>query len=211
MNLASTSEAEVEELTKELFSEAKRVLEEEPVLQNLLNFTVLAKGCDGSSGSLVDALAHTVCYRLLLKSPQMSGSTGPPVFCPHALHSILLEAFKSEVKEYGHTMMDSVIEDIRAVIRRDPAMDTALQVVLFSKGFCALVCHRTAFRLIEAGKEYTAYFLQSQCSAVFGVDIHPRSVIGQGVMLDHATGLVIGETAVVGDGTYNSTAVFVWD
>jgi serine O-acetyltransferase len=96
-------------------------------------------------------------------------------------------------------MRDAIRDDALAVCQRDPAMDTILEVVLFSKGYAALVCHRAAFRLWNT-KKFTALFLQSQASAVFGLDIHPKARIGSSVMLDHGTGIVIGETAVVGDG-----------
>ena len=191
----------------------------EPALCGLLRLTVLACHGDEQRRTLAEAVAHTVCYRLLLKSCGGGGGGGsngnqtkndggdtaaapPPVFCPHALHQILLDAFDdAETTEHGHTMLEAVAEDVRAVVRRDPAMDTPLQVVLFSKGFAALVCHRAAHRLWRSGAgRYTALFLQSQCSAVFGLDIHPAAVIGMGVLLDHGTGVVIGETAVVGDG-----------
>jgi serine O-acetyltransferase len=79
----------------------------------------------------------------------------------------------------------------------------SLEVVLFSKGFAALVCHRAAHRLWlrETGrKKFTALYLQSQASALFGVDLHPLAQIGSGLLLDHGTGIVVGETASVGDG-----------
>jgi len=205
------------DLTTELLSEANSVWQREPALRSLLRLTVLACSDDPDQQSFAEAVAHTVCYRLLLKSchkptvatsasdasnSSSSSRTGaaPPVFCPHTLHQILMDAFDSEITEHGHRMLDAVQEDCRAVVRRDPAMDTLLQVVLFSKGFAALVCHRAAYRLWQQQQTYTAMFLQSQCSAVFGLDLHPASVVGKGVMLDHGTGIVIGETAVVGDG-----------
>ena len=93
-------------------------------------------------------------------------------------------------------------QDARAVCRRDPATDSVLEVVLFSKGYAALVCHRVAYRLWHSKKrrKYTALFLQSQASATFGLDVHPAAQMGSGIMLDHGTGIVIGETATVGDG-----------
>ena len=200
------------DLTTELLSEANSVLQSEPALQSLLRLTVLACS-DPDQQSFAEAVAHTVCYRLLHKSchkpaaaasddtsSSSSSTQAPPVFCPHTLHQILMDAFDSAITEHGHRMLDAVQEDCRAVVRRDPAMDTPLQVVLFSKGFAALVCHRAAYRLWQQNQTYTAMFLQSQCSAVFGLDLHPASVVGKGVMLDHGTGIVIGETAVVGDG-----------
>jgi serine O-acetyltransferase len=66
--------------------------------------------------------------------------------------------------------------------------------------YMALCCHRVAFRLWYMNRKFGALFMQSQCSAVFGVDIHPCATIGKGVMMDHATGIVVGETATIGDG-----------
>jgi serine O-acetyltransferase len=106
----------------------------------------------------------------------------------------------SDILELGNTMADAIREDALAVCRRDPATDTALEVVLFSKGYAALVCHRAAHRLYKGKQKFTALFLQSQASAIFGLDIHPLAQIGYCVMLDHGTGVVVGEMAVVGDG-----------
>lgn len=187
-----TQAVEYAQMDKELFDEAKRVLENEPSLGSLLHRTVL------EADTFEHAVARTVCYRLLLQPCQPSLSSP---FCPHELHEILRSCFENtESLEAGHTMASAVREDCAAVCRRDPAMDTLLQVVLFSKGFASLVCHRAARQLFLSNKKYTALFLQSQCSAVFGVDIHPAATIGSGVMLDHGTGIVIGETATVGDG-----------
>ncbi|KAG6537587.1 hypothetical protein ZIOFF_002681 [Zingiber officinale] len=71
---------------------------------------------------------------------------------------------------------------------------------LYYKGFLALQTHRVAHRLWAEGRRGAALLLQSRSSEVFAVDIHPGARIGAGVLLDHATGVVIGETAVVGNG-----------
>ena len=210
-NGSDADTAEIVMLTQDIFREAERVRREEPALAPLLQLTVLASNAPGQY-SLDEAIAHTICYRLLSKpcggnnsnsnsSNSNNNSNGPPVFCPHTLHSILLDCLhNTSILEYGSTMREAVLADWQAVVRRDPAMDTHLQVLLFSKGFAALVCHRAAFRLWQRQQRYTALFLQSQCSAVFGLDIHPASVIGPAVMMDHGTGVVIGETAVIGYG-----------
>ncbi len=123
-------------------------------------------------------------------------------------------------------MAEAVREDALAIWRRDPACETLLEAVLFMKGFLALVIHRAARRAWKPyengtdgndegngqnagvnenvsvhGKRFVALMLQSLASSAFGVDIHPAAGIGKGVMIDHATGVVIGETATVGDGT----------
>ncbi len=89
--------------------------------------------------------------------------------------------------------------DIRAVSERDPASRGYSQVLLYFKGFHALQLHRVAHWLWGQGREALALFLQSRCSEVLGVDIHPAARIGKGILIDHATSLVIGETAVVED------------
>jgi len=87
------------------------------------------------------------------------------------------------------------------VVDRDPACHRAIEPILYFKGFHALQTYRLANALWNAGRRDFALYLQSQSSAVFGTDIHPNARIGRGIMLDHATGLVVGETAVVGDQT----------
>lgn len=89
--------------------------------------------------------------------------------------------------------------DVRAYYERDPACDRYLMPMLYFKGFHALQVHRAAHHLWRSGRRALALYLQNQCSERFGVDIHPAAVIGGGIMIDHATGVVIGETARVGD------------
>lgn len=91
--------------------------------------------------------------------------------------------------------------DMAAVFERDPACHRLLDPLLYFKGFHALQTHRFANHLWHMGSIDFALYLQSQSSRVFGVDIHPKAKVGQGIMFDHATGLVIGETAEVGDYT----------
>jgi serine O-acetyltransferase len=89
--------------------------------------------------------------------------------------------------------------DIAATIDRDPAANRLLEPVLYFKGFQAIQTHRLAHWLWGKGRRDLAYYLQSQSSAVFQCDIHPAARIGRGIFLDHATGLVVGETALIED------------
>jgi serine O-acetyltransferase len=89
--------------------------------------------------------------------------------------------------------------DLEAVLERDPATRGYLQAFLFYKGFLALQTHRVSHRLWQAGRQALALHFQSRSSELFQVDIHPAARIGSGVFMDHATGVVIGETASVGD------------
>ncbi|MGQ3672451.1 serine O-acetyltransferase [Xanthobacter sp. TB0136] len=89
--------------------------------------------------------------------------------------------------------------DIMAVVDRDPAVTRTLDPVLYFKGFHAIQGHRLSHWLWEKGQRDFALYLQSRMSAVFSVDIHPQVPLGRGVFLDHATGLVVGMTAVIED------------
>ena len=98
------------------------------------------------------------------------------------------------------TVLEFLETDLRAVVAHDPACRSGLHALLHLKGFHALQTHRVAHSLWKRGREDIAHWLASQASATLGVDIHPAVPIGAGVMLDHGTGIVIGETAVVEDG-----------
>src|SRR5215213_9744903 len=89
--------------------------------------------------------------------------------------------------------------DIVATFDRDPATDRFIEPVLYFKGFHAIQTHRLAHWLWGQGRKDFAYYLQSRSSAAFQTDIHPAAPIGRGIFLDHATGLVVGETAVIED------------
>ncbi len=94
---------------------------------------------------------------------------------------------------------EDAILDLLAYFERDPACDTHLRPLIHFKGFWAIQCHRVAAHLWQSKRKSLAYFLQSRSSAVFDVDIHPAARLGGGIMFDHATGIVIGESAEVGD------------
>ncbi|WGL18013.1 serine O-acetyltransferase [Microbulbifer bruguierae] len=89
--------------------------------------------------------------------------------------------------------------DICAWYDRDPACDQYLTPFLYFKGFHALQSHRIAHWLWRNGRQTLALYFQSRVSEQFAVDIHPAASFGSGIMIDHATGLVVGETCVVED------------
>jgi serine O-acetyltransferase len=96
-------------------------------------------------------------------------------------------------------IITAAIADLVAIRTRDPAAENYLRPFLYYKGFHALQWHRISHWLWSDGRRELAHFLQSRVSQVFAVDIHPAVPIGNGVFIDHATGLVVGETAVIGD------------
>jgi serine O-acetyltransferase len=89
--------------------------------------------------------------------------------------------------------------DLIAVLDRDPACLRLMETLLYFKGFHSLQAYRLAHALLRAGRRDFALYLQSRVSAAFGVDINPAARIGKGIFLDHASGLVVGETAVIDD------------
>jgi serine O-acetyltransferase len=104
------------------------------------------------------------------------------------------EAFAAEP-----SIGDSIRADIVAVAERDPATTRYIEPVLYYKGFHALQTHRLAHFLWNRGRKDFALYLQSRASSVFGVDINPNTKIGRGVFIDHGTGVVLGQTAVIDD------------
>jgi serine O-acetyltransferase len=108
-----------------------------------------------------------------------------------------------EIAEEAYASNPNLVEiaeaDLRAVFERDPACKGYVQPFLFFKGFLALQTQRVANWLWTEGRDTLALYLQSRMSELFQVDIHPATKIGRGVFIDHGTGIVIGETAVIGD------------
>ncbi len=111
-----------------------------------------------------------------------------------AIHALALQAL-----EAAPHVLRQVEADLRAVRMRDPACPDELHVLLNGKGFHALQTYRVAHALYLRGRRALAHALASRSSLVFAVDIHPAARIGCGVMLDHGSGIVIGETAVIDD------------
>jgi serine O-acetyltransferase len=149
----------------------------EPLLVSFLYSTIL------NHPTLESSLAFLLANRL--QSPAMMIST--------QLQSLILEAL-----EQSPDFRRAVRADMMAVRDRDPACNTLPDVFLYFKGFHALQAHRTAHYLWRNGRHILASFLQSQVSQVFQIDIHPNATLGSGIMLDHGTGIVMGETVSLG-------------
>ena len=160
-----------------LREEAKGDIEGEPALASYLYSTILAHK------SIEDVLAFVLANKLRNNV---------------LLDSQLLELFSSQYKKYPE-LGRMCLADMQAVFERDPACDRYLAVVLFFKGFQAIQAQRVAHSLWLENRKALSFLLQNRISEVFHVDIHPGAVLGQGMMMDHATGVVIGETAVVGE------------
>ena len=124
----------------------------------------------------------------------LAGKLDSPVVSSMAIREIIEEAYGQEP-----TIIRAAEIDIKAIRDRDPACNSYSTPLLFYKGFHALQSYRVAHWLWGQERHSLAFFFQNQVSAMFGVDIHPAARIGCGIMFDHATGVVIGETAVIED------------
>jgi serine O-acetyltransferase len=166
-----------DEIWTRIRSEAGIDAAAEPALASFLHTAVL------SHSHLEDALSYILASKL--ESSTVTALT---------LRELIDRALRSD-----RAIGVAVREDLRAVLSRDPACRGYSVPLLFFKGFHALQSYRVAHYYWHNGREAMALFLQSRISEVFAVDIHPGARIGKGIMFDHATSVVIGETAVVED------------
>jgi serine O-acetyltransferase len=158
-------------------AEAEDIVRREPEVGTFIFSSIL------HHDTLETAVAHRVAERL--DHRDMSAE--------------LIRQAYADVREDQPQIGEIFRADIVAVFDRDPATDRFIEPVLYYKGFHAIQAHRLAHWLWNQGRKDFAYYIQSRSSAVFQCDIHPAARVGRGIFLDHATGLVVGETAVIGD------------
>lgn len=157
--------------------EARSDIDEEPILSSYYISSVLAHE------SMERALANHLSLKL-------SNSNLPST----TLYDLFVGVLTEETD-----IIKSVKADLRAVKERDPACISYVHCFLNFKGFLACQAHRIANKLWSKGRQILALLIQNRVSEVFAVDIHPGAKIGKGILLDHATGVVVGETAVIGN------------
>ena len=168
---------DVDPVLSRLRIEAEEVLRQEPelagfVLSNILNHPTLES-----------AIIHRLAARL--DHQELSGD--------------LIRQTYLELTGRDAQLGQAFRADLMAVMDRDPACTRLIDPLLYFKGFHAIQTHRLAHALWHAGRRDFALYLQSRSSEVFQTDIHPAAQIGKGIFLDHATGLVVGMTAVIED------------
>jgi len=168
---------EVEVIWNALRREAEAAASKERLLVAYLQETILGQK------SFEAALAYTLATKLR-----------DEILPSITLRDLFLEIFEDESQ-----LRQTVLIDLQAVKERDPAANGYLSPFLFFKGFHALSAFRFAHHLWYDDRRTLALYLQSLISKIFGVDAHPAATIGTGILIDHATGVVIGETAVVGN------------
>ena len=158
-------------------SEAEEIVRREPELATFIYSTILHH----------DTLEAAVIYRL-------ADRLDHPALSSEMIRQALCGALEDEP-----SIGECFRADIAATVDRDPATRRLIEPVLYYKGFHAIQTQRLAHWLWNKGRSDFALYLQSRASAVFQCDIHPAARIGRGIFLDHATGLVVGETAVIED------------
>ena len=167
----------MDSLWKTIREEVERDARQEPLLANFMYGVVL------NHKTLEDAMTFLLAAKL-------ESTTIPAI----SMRDLLEDAFNNDPG-----IEKSIRTDIRAVKDRDPACPGYSTPLLYFKGFHALQAYRTAHYFWSRERYQLAFYLQSRISQVFGVDIHPAARLGCGILMDHATGIVIGETAVVED------------
>jgi serine O-acetyltransferase len=167
----------VDPIWSALRHEADEAAAKEPALGGFLYATIL------SHNRLEDAVCHRLAQRLNHTDVDAT---------------LIAQTFAQVLGRHAE-LGDLFRADLQAVYDRDPACTRYMEPLLYFKGFHALVTHRFAHALWNEGRKDFALYLQSQASRIFAVDINPATRMGRGIMLDHGTGIVIGETAVVGD------------
>ncbi|MEM9725950.1 MAG: serine O-acetyltransferase [Pseudomonadota bacterium] len=175
---AGGSTTAIDPLWTALREQADALAREEPALATLAHTAILAHD------HFADAVAARIAQKL-----------GSPDLPTLLLRDMAAEAFENDAR------LDLAARaDLGAVVQRDPACRAALEPLLYLKGYLALQAHRVAHWYWSQGRQGVARLIQMRVSEVLAVDIHPGARIGKGIMMDHATGVVIGETAEVGDG-----------
>jgi len=176
-NSEATIRAEGQSVWTSIREAALGHVDSEPMLASYLHATILNH----------DRFSDAVSFHLAgkLKSQTLSGMQ---------FREIMETAMTSDPR-----ISESIQADILAVRERDPAIECCLVPLLYLKGVHALAAYRIAHWLWMHGRTLLAVHLQNRISEIFGVDIHPAARIGKGILMDHGTSVVIGETAVVGD------------
>jgi serine O-acetyltransferase len=172
-----TTVSAASDLWSSLYEEARHAAAGEAMLTRFMGLAVL------DHGNLAEALAGLLARKL-----------AEPHMAHDQLRDLVLAALSADP-----AILAAASADLAAIRARDPASESLLTPFLYYKGFHALQWHRIGHFLWQGERHDLAHFLQSRVSEVFAVDIHPAVPVGSGVFIDHGTGLVVGETSVIGN------------
>lgn len=156
---------------------ATKIKKSDPLLSRLMDEVVLSRK------NLWEIIAARISRKL-----------GVGAIDESEIYNLFVKSFKE-----SPSMCEKIVRDISAIKSRDPACSSFIDPLLYYKGFHAITTYRISNVLWNCGKKHSAYYLQSLASDIFGVDIHPAARFGGGILLDHATAFVAGETCSVAD------------
>jgi len=176
ISTVNSSSQQPDNIWQQIYQQAQTAADDEPILASFFQSTIL------DHQSLGSALSYHLANKL-------ASSAAPASM----LRTVMDRAFSTD------NIIQAVAADLQATVARDSACNLYLTPFLYFKGFLALQAYRAAHQLWQEDRHSLALLLQYRISLKFAVDIHPAAQIGSGLLVDHATGLVIGETAVVED------------
>lgn len=167
----------IDSLWHDVRSQAEEIVRREPELATFLHATILNQ----------DSLERAIIFRI---AQRLDHEDLPASVIAHAFNDAL---------STDKSITAALRLDLAAVLERDPATTRLIEPLLYYKGFHAIQTHRLAHWLWHNGRKDFALYLQSRSSAIFQTDIHPAAKFGHAIFLDHATGLVVGSTATLGN------------
>lgn len=173
---SSMNQRSMDPLWERLRLEASEIARREPFLEPLVVSCILGEEC------YEDALASLLAMRL--SEASLPASAMRLMFAPLLRDPAVAEASR---------------RDLSAVVERDPAAQSVAVPFLHFKGFQSLQAYRVSHQLWTSGRCDLAHYIQGRISTVYGLDFHPAAKVGAGILIDHGTGVVVGETATIGD------------
>lgn len=176
MKTSINKQTDVEQIWFRLNQQAETLIKDEPLLYDFVTRVILSQDCFASS---------------------ISSLLATKLSCTYISTDSLYSLFRHLAIDPSITV--ALSKDLSAYLERDSACELLVSPYLFYKGFQATQAYRFMHCLWLSNQRGTALFIQSKVSEVFGVDIHPAAKLGSGIMLDHASGIVIGETVIVED------------
>ena len=177
MAYLKTNITTIDPLWDQINDEARQAVVEEPLIGGFVHACIL------HHKSIEKALSYRIAAKLASNEMSM----------------VVVREVVEEAYQKSPELVDAARSDLVAVYERDPACHRLVQPILYFKGFHAIQTHRLAHWAWNAGRRDFALYLQSRSSDVFQTDINPQAKFGRGIFIDHATGIVVGATAVIGD------------
>lgn len=166
---------EVEIIWKNIKSEINILVKEEPYLFDFYDFYLL------QHNHFIQSISYILSNQLFDTCISFQN-----------MNKIILQSYLK-----NPIMARYAIQDIKMILKHDPVVNLFSTPLLYFKGFHALQAYRIGHYLWLQGRKSLAIYLQHQISKKFSIDIHPAANIGSGIILDHGTGIVIGETVII--------------